>query len=246
MKKNNASRPKLDLYHKSRLFIDSGGYLYDIEDKDRFRKMNRLIDVFFSTPKTEHIQEDMKKILPEYFNWSEYNTESFEMAKLMYLEPQSKTKRRNTIRFIKASVKLYYKLDEILNRVDVIGIAFLFSRFEYDIYLDLIVEDLGNPELSSVENIKKFIIKNIVEGNWDSLDNFGRWGRPSNINNIQTINLKGLDEEDDDDFDTHDWEKHSPRRRGTARVKLEDRVDWGSEQIHKLLTKYKRNYALFY
>jgi hypothetical protein len=248
MKKKAIPRPKLELYDKARLFIDLGGFLYDFEDKDRYRKMNGLIDTFFSPLEPEKIQEEMKKMLPGYFGWNEHNTESFEMAKLMYLGPQSKTKRRDTIRFIKASVKLFYKLDEVLNRVDVIGIAFILRSSEYDIYLDLIVEDIGIPALSSVKKIKKFIIKNIVEGNCNDINSYGRWGRPLNQKYILNIQLKGLDETDEDyDYDdTHNWENRPPRRRGTARVRLIDRIDWGSEQIHKLLSEYKRNYAVFY
>ena len=250
MKKNNAPRPKLDLYHKSRLFIHLGGYLYDFEEKDRFRKMFKLIDAFFSTPEPDRIKEEMMKILPGHFGWNDYNTESFEMAKHMYLVPQSKTKRRNTIRFIKASVKLFYKLDEILNRVDVMGVAFILRSSEYDIYLDLMVEDIGIPALSSVKKIKKFIIKNLVEGNWDNMDSYGRWGRPLNQKYIINIELNGSDETNgnyDYDYDNpDDWKNRPPRRRGTARVRLIDRIDWGAEQIHKLLTEYKRNYAVFY
>ena len=144
-------------------------------------------------------------------------------------------------------------MDEILNRVDVIGIAFILRSSEYDFYLNDMVEDLGIPKLSSVKKIKQYIIDNIVEGNCNSLDYKGYWGRPLNIKYTQTIELKGPEEDNSNDEynydeydDTHDWENQPPRRRGPARVRLEERIDWGAEQIHKLLTEYKTKFMSFY
>jgi hypothetical protein len=238
---------KIDLYPRARLFIDLGYYLYDIQDKHRFSKMNGLIEVFFSSSDPIKIKEAIKNLLPDNFEWRPYSEESFEIAKQLYLGPQTKTQQNNSIRFLRASVKLYYKLDEILNRVDVIGIAFLLRSSEYDIYLDEMVKDLGILELSSVKKIKQYIIDNIVEGNCSSLDQLGYWGKPVNIQYIQTIQLDFDDDNAEEDHDdANGWGNRPPRRRGPARVRLEERIDWGAEQIHKLLTAYISKFGSFY
>jgi hypothetical protein len=253
MKKKSTPRTKINLFNKAQLFIYLGGFLYDYEDKHRFRKMFGIIDAFYSSPDSENIKETIKNLLPSHFEWRPNSEESFEITKQLYLKKQTKTEQKNTIRFLKATVKLYYKLDEILNRVDVIGVAFILRSSEYDFYLNDMVEDLGIPKLSSVKKIKQYIIDNIVEGNCNSLDDKGYWGRPLNIKYVQSIELKGSDEkydndnyENDDYDDTHDWENRPPRRRGPARVRLEERIDWGAEQIHKMLTEYKSKFMSFY
>jgi hypothetical protein len=166
----------------------------------------------------------------------------------MHVRLQPKTKLKNHIRLIKASVKLYYKIDEVLNRVDVLGIAYMLRISEYDIYTERITADIASPKLSSVPKIKKFIIYNLVEGNSAELDDYGYWGDISNVQYVPVLVLSDEDNENttESDEDSSYWIDNPRRGRGPARVRLEDRIDWGSEKIFALINTYKKAYSSFY
>ena len=166
--------------------------------------------------------------------------------KAMYIVPQTKTQHKNNIRFIKASVKLHYKIDEVLNRVDVLGIAYFLRMSEYDIYTERITKDLANPKLKTAKKIKLYIIDNIVRGNPVKLNELGYWGDFSNVQYVPTILLTDDENETTSTEDSSLFINKKRKGRGPKRVSLEERINWGAEEIHKLLTDYRKKYQSFY
>jgi hypothetical protein len=238
----------LDLYNRHQLFIGMASCVYKVGDKDRFQRINTLIDRLLDVASTEELKTLLMEFIPKNARWFNYYLESLDAYRIMHVRLQPKTKLKNHIRLIKASVKLYYKIDEVLNRVDVLGIAYMLRISEYDIYTERITADIASPKLSSVPKIKKFIIYNLVEGNSAELDDYGYWG---DISNVQYVPVLVLSDEDsgnttESDEDSSYWIDNPRRGRGPARVRLEDRIHWGSEKIFALINKYKKAYSSFY
>jgi hypothetical protein len=124
MKKEKAENVKMDLYTKNFFILCVASLVYEKRDKDRFRKMNRIVDKFSMPVATDEIIPLLNEYIPENKRWGSHIIELYETYREMYLVPQTKTQHKNNIRFIKASVKLYHKIDEVLNRLDVLGIAY--------------------------------------------------------------------------------------------------------------------------
>jgi hypothetical protein len=246
MEKKKIENVKLDLFNRNSLFIHLAAWEYDISDKDRFRKLNQLVDKFSNPMPSDEIIQELDKYVPENFRWRNRTIELFETYKAMYLGPLTKTQRKKNIQFNKASLKLYYKIDEVLNRMDVLNCAFILRMSEYDIYLERMTEDLANPQFKTVKKIKSYIINNIVRGNFIELEDFGYWGNFSNVQYIPTLIIS------DDENKTIRVENDSlftdkkRKGRGPKRVKLKDRIDWGAVKIHKLISDYRNKYDSFY
>ena len=168
MKKGQS--PTMDLFSKTKLFIALASCNYDLLDKQRFLKMNLLFDQL-RTPNFHHpiqaILTSKAEINPKRITLL---LNELDIYYKNHLNKLSKTAMKKEIQWIKASVKLYYKIDEILNRVDIIQIAFLLRDSEYDIYNQRIAQNLNNPMFQSIGKIKKYLIKNIALGNCEDLD----------------------------------------------------------------------------
>jgi len=239
---------ELDLYNRHQLFIGIASFVYMIGDKDRFRKINSLINKLLDAASTEELKTLLMELKSSNTRWLNYYLEGLEAHRFLHINLQPKTKLKNHIRFIKASVKLYYKIDEVLNRVDVLGIAYLLRISEYDIYTERITADIASPKLSSVLKIKKFIINNLVEGNSAELDDYGYWGDISNVQHVPVVVLTDNDSENASESheDSNNWVKNPRRGRGPSKVRLEDRIDWGARKIFALINKYKKAYGSYY
>lgn len=246
MKKEKAEYVKMDLYNKNYFILCLASWVYEKRDKDRFGKMNRIVDKFSMPVTSDEIIPLLNEYIPENTRWRSGIIEIYETYKAMYNVPQTKTQHKNSIRFIKASVKLHFKIDEVLNRVDVLGIAYILRVSEYDIYTERITEDLANPKLKTAKKIKLYIIDNIVRGNTVTLDELGYWGDFSNVQYVPTILLTDYENETISTEDSSLFINKKRRGRGPKRVRLEERIDWGAEEIHKLLTDYRKKYQSFY
>jgi hypothetical protein len=235
------NRIKMDLFNKNELFIRLLLNGYDIRDKNRFRKINQLIDDMFKPMPEDDLRKLIKEHSPNYFNWYKRTEEIIENAINMYFNTQTKKQRNNHIRYIKAAAKLYIRIDEVLNRVDVLGIAFLIRMCEYDIYSERITEDLACPKWSSVKKIRKYIIDDMADGTVSRLECYGFWGKISNAKYIPMLVLN-----DSEGEDKSDWIETPRRGRGPKYVMLKDRIEWGAERIFKLITDYKKYNKEFY
>lgn len=230
----------MDLFSRNKLFISlvSGGY--DIREKNRFQKMNQLVDELFTLSEDE-LKQHIKTFSPTYFNWYSEADAILEDALNMYFRLPDNTQRKNLIRCIKASVKLYYRIDEVLNRMDVLGAAFLLRMCEYDIYTERITADLSNPELSTIKKLKDYILYQIRRGDSSDLNVYSYWGEIENAYNDVSVLVLG--DESDEDY----WMDPKPKRgRPRMTVKLRDRIAWGAKRIHKLIGDYKKHYKHFY
>jgi hypothetical protein len=164
-----------------------------------------------------------------------------------HLSTLSKKTQKKEIQFIKATVKLYFKIDDILNLIDIMHIAFLLRKSEYDIYTDRIIQNLNNPMFNKVKRLKKYIIENIAamgvcEGVCVDLDRLGYWGDPLNSEYIPTLTRHNNSSEESNDKTSADWIE-APRKRKKKKIRLEDRIQWGAERMHFLIKKYKRKYS---
>jgi hypothetical protein len=246
MKKEKAENVKMDLYAKNYFIICVASWVYEKRDKDRFRKMNQIVDKFSMPVASDEIIQLLNEYIPENKRWGSHIIELYETYRAMYLIPQTKTQHKNNIRFIKASVKLYHKIDEVLNRVDVLRIAYILRMSEYDIYAERITVDLANPRLKTAKKIKSFIIDNLVRGNPVTLDELGYWGDFSNVQYVPTILLSDDENETISTEDSSLFINKKRKGRGPKRVRLEERIEWGAAEIHKLLTDYRKKYQSFY
>ena len=246
MKKEKAENVKMDLYTKNFFILCVASLVYEKRDKDRFRKMNRIVDRFSMPLTSDEIIRLLNEYNPENKRWVSHIIELYETYRAMYLLPQTKTQLKNNIRFIKASLKLYHKIDEVLNRVDVLRVAYILRMSEYDIYAERITKDLANPKLRTAKKIKLYIIDNIVRGNPVTLDELGYWGDFSNVQYVPTILLTDDENETTLEEDSSLFVNKKRKGRGPKRVRLEERIDWGAAEIHKLLTDYRKKYQSFY
>jgi hypothetical protein len=246
MKKEKAENVKMDLYTKNFFILCVASLVYEKRDKVRFRKMNLIVDRFSMPLTSDEIIRLLNEYIPKNKRWGSYIIELYETYKAMYLLPQTKTQLKNNIRFIKASLKLYHKIDEVLNRVDVLRVAYILRMSEYDIYAERITKDLANPKLKTAKRIKLYIIDNIVRGNPVTLDELGYWGDFSNVQYVPTILLTDDENETTLEEDSSLFVNKKRKGRGPKRVSLEERIDWGAAEIHKLLTEYRTKYQSFY
>lgn len=230
----------MDLFSRNKLFICLISSRYDIREKDRFQKMNQLVDELFTFSEGE-LKERIKDFSPTYFNWDAEAGAILENALNMYFSMPDNTHRKNLIRYIKASVKLYYRIDEVLNRMDVLYAAFLFRMCEYDIYTERITADLGNQDLSTIKKLKDYILYHIRRGDSKDLNAYGYWGQIENA--YKEVSVLTIGEESDGGY----WIEPKPQRgRPRKMVKLRDRIAWGAKRIHKLIDDYKKHYKHFY
>jgi hypothetical protein len=229
-----------DLLSRNQLFVYLIFNGYDIRDKERFRKMNQLIDELFKPMPESELRPLIKGLAP-HFRWDAESELIIDAAINMYFSPSKYKQQKELIRFIKASVKLFYRIDEVLNRMDVLGAAFLLRMCEYDIYTERITADLSNPELSTIKKLKDYILCHIRRGDSKALNVYGYWGQIENAYN--EVSVLTIGDESDDGY----WIEPKPQRgRPRKMVKLRDRIAWGAKRIHKLIDDYKKHYKHFY
>jgi hypothetical protein len=243
IKMNNKNTTTIDLLTRTKIFLDLASCSYDITDRHRFSKINNLIDLLLSPHYHHHYHDLLHSIEGVNPHWTKRILNDLDLYYKNHLSTLNKTAQKKEIQWAKDSVKLYYKIDEILNRVDVIQIAFLLRDSEYDIYTNRITQDLNNPMFNTVKKLKKYIIKNIANGNCENLDEMGYWGVISNTEYVPTIVLHQRKDSESDENTTSDWIDAPRKRRKKKKFRVEDRIQWGAEKMHPLIEKYKRNYA---
>jgi len=228
---------------KTEIFADL--YFYFQQEKERpkamvFREIKNFIsDVFSQSSLEEMVDCYCNNILSkvkvsEHFNREKYikRIES-ELKPLFKFHQELENKERKTfLAMLSELTKINLKLNDVLNRLDALQIAFLLRENEYDIYVPRLIDNFFF--LSTERKAKGFLFR-MLDIEKRKLNSLGYWG-----------------EKDDIEFDelsrTEDEEFTSIQlvRRRSRRVRLEKRLEWGATQIVDVRNKFLNKYSGLY
>lgn len=228
---------------KTEIFADL--YFHFQQENERpkamvFREIKNFIcDVFSKSSIEEMVDCYCNNILgkvkvSENFNREKYTKriESDLNPVFRFYQELDKIDRKTFVAMLTELTKINLKLNEILNRLDALQIAFLLRENEYDIYVPRLIDKL--LFLSTEKKTKGFLFRMLaIEKR--KLNSMGRWGDKADIE----FDEKGSSAEDG-------FTSIHIIRRKSRKVSLEKRLDWGATQIVDVRNKFIEKYSGLY
>ena len=156
------------------------------------------------------------KLLPLYKFYNELN----EVEKKVFLA------------MLTELTKINLKLNDVLNRLDALQIAFLLRENEYDIYVPRLID---NFFFFSTQKKTRGFLYQLLAIEKRKLNSMGRWGDKADI-----------------EFDEHGSSAEDGFtsihiiRRKSRKVSLEKRLDWGAKQILDIRSKFLEKHSGLY
>ena len=205
-----------------------------------FREIKNFISNVFNQPSLEGMVDYYcdtivgRVQVSEHFNRDKYakRIESNLDPLFRFYQELDKTERKVFLAMLTELTRINLKLNDVLNRLDAMQIAFLLRENEYDIYVPRLID---NFIFLSTEKKTKGYLYQLLAIEKRELNSFGYWGEKEHIE------FDELESKVDDDFTSI----HVVRRRA-KRVKLEKRLEWGAKQILDIRSKFLKKYNGLY
>jgi hypothetical protein len=231
-----ANTTGIGLYSRFSLFL----YLFmktnRVLDQGYQNRVKKFVDLLFLDMPNEKAQIVFSKFLKKDLKLKVDN-EKIEVLfnKLLPLLTfhktlENKKEQNRHKKFICETMDLYFKLNFIMNRVDVAEAAYYLRDFEYDFYIDDLFEEFES--FKSESDVKNFIIETGLL-NDTKLKSLWFW---ANISDRAIVKLHKLNEPIFKIF------KLGERSR---RVRLEIRLNWGVKKMFKYIESYRNKYSGF-
>ncbi|MFA9220111.1 MAG: hypothetical protein ACEQSL_02880 [Sediminibacterium sp.] len=205
-----------------------------------FREIKSFISNVFNQPSLEGMVDYYcdtivgRVQVSEHFNRDKYakRIESNLDPLFRFYQELDITERKVFLAMLTELTKINLKLNDVLNRLDAMQIAFLLRENEYDIYVPRLIDNF--IFLSTEKKTKGFLYKSLaIEKR--KLNSMGRWGDKADI-----------------EFDEHGSSAEDGFtsihiiRRKSRKVSLEKRLDWGAAQILDIRSKFLEKYSGLY
>ena len=228
---------------KTEVFADLH-FLFQPEDKTPkvlvFREIKSFISNVFNKPSLEGMVVYYcdtiigRAEVSEHFNREKYakHIEGKLLPLFKFYNELNGTDKKVFLAMLTEISKINLKLNNVLNRLDALQIAFLLRENEYDIYVPRLID---NFIFLSTEKKTKGYLYQLLAIEKRELNSFGYWGEKEHIE------FDELESKVDDDFTSI----HVVRRRA-KRVKLEKRLEWGAKQILDIRSKFLKKYNGLY
>ena len=205
-----------------------------------FREIKNFISNVFNQPSLEGMVDYYcdtivgRVRVSEHFNRDKYakRIESNLDPLFRFYQELDITERKVFLAMLTELTKINLKLNDVLNRLDAMQIAFLLRENEYDIYVPRLIDNF--IFLSTEKKTKGFLYK-LLAIEKRKLNSMGRWGDKADI-----------------EFDEHESSAEDGFtsihiiRRKSRKVSLEKRLDWGATQIVDVRNKFLNKYSGLY
>ena len=170
----------------------------------------------------------------EHFNRDKYakRIESNLNPLFRFYQELDNTERKDFLAMLTELTKINLKLNDVLNRLDALQIAFLLRENEYDIYVPRLID---NFFFFSTQKKTRGFLYQLLAIEKRKLNSMGRWGDKADI-----------------EFDEHEsiaedgFTSIHIIRRKSRKVSLEKRLDWGATQIVDVRNKFLNKYSGLY
>jgi hypothetical protein len=230
-----------------------------IETKAFDSYLRELIEIIFGNDSLDEVIIKVMKLLETYLgpttnkSLKDYLHKNLELEYLRFnaLEDHEKALFKE---FAFESVQLYIKLNRILNRIDILRIAY-FTEYEYDFYTYDLMDDMFR--FPNVERIYDYLVERFEAE--ESLNELNYWGDevscfsdgPENKETTEEITgekTEATKEETTEDIDDSGIIIHElvEDGRGYKRARNSTKLKWGAKEIHKALSLFRKKYSKFF